>query len=875
MENEIQRWHRRMIVRHGFAFCCEVAFVLAFCYLLLKLYQTEFQIEKAITKPLLAIWFSYVIASRAITTWNLTSLWKVLENKFSTPARTVDQLIHQKGHIPNSEFQNLALQQFAEYKKQPYPWTQAISRTYNLWPYLILGPILILSFDQFRPSIQQRQGRTAFIQAPDYLKLPQRKLHPKEEHLKLYPGTLITFQIPKTKQSLQLTSLEGHQYFPTRESDDKIEYEFRIFSPTSIYLNHQRLWKIDTLKDEFPEVTWASKPEIKSWDKIDLAYQAYDDIALDDAFITVNGKEVEYAGTPKGLQNYQYQWEFNPKDHLNLNGGDLKLQITVYDQDSINGPKLSQSNTLIWPFPGLEEQTKRSLSALEKVNSNYQKRKEDLRYQPTKPNPSILKNMEQLNQELSFHPAIPEEFQELMQEIMQRQKHHLQKSKGKNHPSIIEEEKKFIQSQQLYLSAIDESLKSILSTIQTARLIAQIKKMMEQLDLGRSVEPDTFGKLFDDLNDYFDQQKFPHRYRAHLLNQLDKAQLASTFGEYEESKEYLKNISDLLRNVHQQQASDNQLSKAFKKMLQHLVELIQKQQDIQLNFQKYLQGSKANQQQHLRKLFSSFKNESSLLAYQNLITKLKQASQQQNSAFQQKELLDKLSNQKSIEYEGRELYRLLHRLKKFTSQVQDKKQMNLPPNLNSFKVSEQSKRHYLDFMKSAFPESKLKGFQRQESKLSQSGQSFAKDFRAKFALLLKSKLPFTLADQAALYSQQASYQILPTKSIALQNMKKALNHWKTLYRILQQMLSQNSSKFSKQQSMLRINEDGEVEFAKRESGSGGEEEGGQNSKDLEIALPEEFQQSKNIEKRLKKELEETQSKQLKQFFQNYMIQLLE
>ncbi len=698
---------------------------------------------------------------------NLDTIWEhITKNNNQTNAHPsiLEDLYLENGSFKNKELKNIALEDLSK-RAPPYPFIQQFGALINTAPIYFIILICMTCISFIKPVQQINSHGLIQISPPDYLGLSNHQLDSKQQFAYVFPGSLLTYE---SHTNHEIKDSNDNTYLPILTEDNLYHYEIRLLNATKIYFKGKRAdLKISMIKDHHPNVIWKSTPVITSWNPINLAYCANDDFGLDETFITINKEEIEYAGSSKDRLDYEYKWQFNPLDFINLEGGNVQLQISTYDKDSVTGPKITTTNALIWKYAGVEKSNEELLKSVQKLRNDLKKRFSKVSQKPQQKDHKITKQMDELDKGLSMNPVIPPEMASLAKNMKSNYKN-IWKENPAPSKTTQEQEKNEIQKDLLYLDQIEAALKSILNTVKISKLITKMNDMADKLNSDETIDTDEFEELYNETSDLLNKMDVPPQMAKQVLENLEQASLASMLGEKEKASELLNQSAEMMQSLDQQQASSSPMAKKFNEILNRLVQVYRAQE---------------KNTQYLRNLSAQKDQKSSLAKI--------------------------ATNQKDIKDLGKE---------------------------------------------------------------------FAEEFRSIFEPLLNSPFLFMYADRAANHADIAFNELSKNTNSAHGQMTAATQNWKNLLQMLYRMQQQQKQKMAGKKK-LKIGKNGKLQFS--EQGmvpKDGEEDNKitkNNENDLKIALPEEFQKERNVEKFLKKELKMIKGSKSRDLFQHYIYDLLE
>ena len=508
---------------------------------------------------------------------NLDYIWKLItknKNQINSHPSILEDLYLENGYFKNNRLKNLALENLSK-NAPPYPFTRQFGALINTAPlYLII--FICMTCISFIKPIQQIdfQGHIQ-ISPPDYLGLLSHQLDSKQKVAHVFPGSLLTY---KSRVNLKIEDSNDNIYLPVLTEDNLYHYEIRLLEGTKIYFKgHRSDLKISMIKDHYPNINWESKPAVTSWNPINLAYTANDDFGLDETFITVNEEEIEYAGSSKDRYDYNYKWQFNPLDFINLEGGNVHLQITTYDKDSVTGPKRNKTKALIWKYAGVEKSNEALLKSVQKLKTDLKDRLQKIKEKPLKQDSSLIDQMGNLEKDLSMNPVIPQEMASLAKNMKNNNKAIWNNNPPPSKTTQAQEDKE-IKKDLLYLDQIEAALKSILNTVKISKLISKMNKMADQLSSKEDIDVDEFEKLHKETSDLLSKMDVAPEMAKKVLENLEQASLASMLGEKDKASELLNESAEIMQNLDEQQASSSPMARKFNETLSRLIQVYRAQE---------------------------------------------------------------------------------------------------------------------------------------------------------------------------------------------------------------------------------------------------------------------------------------------------------
>jgi hypothetical protein len=863
-----QSWYRHIIRLHSLGCLIELSLHFGLLVLFLSQLNLFFPPEFQRTWAMAALVILGHGFWRSQTVWRPQQRWSHF--KACDPqgwALMLRDLATEKGHYPNLELQQRACTEAEQWTKPTFPLWKIWKN--GLFSLLISGLLLALAWSSDGiPQLQWSFGPhpTTTLTPPSYLELPSRQLHPEETAIQIYPGSLLHWEGLDSKERLKDT--QGRNYLPLQNGEFKI-YEARVLEALTFQLGEKDLLKVELLEDQIPRVEWLGNPNPIGLEALLLSFSAQDDHGLNETLITVNGREIEYAGKPSNKKLFSYRWEFNPRDHLNLMGGNISLQISAYDNDRIKGPKVGCSPAIVWEFPGIAPLSRQALDTLEQLKSHSEKRLQD---QPNTSAPEIALKLQLLQIELSDNPAVPPQALQMLMSMSQQYQPHAQN----NLPLAPPDEKAQLQRNLDLLQGLENNLEQIIQTVETAQLVQKMTELAKNLKNGQDASGQ-FPELYKELEKHLQKSPFPDQLSDQILQKFREAELSANMGDAKGAAEILEQMAEFMKQTSSQasgQSGENPMAQKFQKLLQDLQQLITLQQVNQsmLNLDNAsVSPAIASEAQSMR---SELRKSPALNRYQNIIQQLRRP---QLSSLEQTKLMQELTQPDGSAYRGRDLQQLDQQLNRLTAGFGLTRPFeDFLPQLNSeSKTLQDLSRNLLKSLneqkKSNLPPELIQ----QQKDLGAEGLDFSKNFRLDFEPLIPEPGLYRLADLAAQAAQRAHLQMSALPEQAKSFMEQATFNWTMLQQQLQK-LQEQAQRPSPQR--LTIGSDGQLQLQpQNQNGQRQDGDGEWQNKDenLDIALPEDFKNTHDIEEQLRQQLKNAPNEKLRNSFQNYMMDLLE
>lgn len=845
------------------------------------------------------LWFG-VLCFRYRRHWNMNLLIRRLDPRDAAVYPVVGDLITQRYHKDSSpSLVRHALDQLDEILPPRHSgWKSLFLRRpveYLVGIALLSLPVALSWLESDRPSLDIFQ---VILTPPDYLAMPAYEVSFSENYLEVYPGTLFSCRLQSESKTYLLVDKRGSLYLPTQLSPGQWKYDIRILRSETLVLSRDgkvlKRWGLNCLEDLVPDISWRDNPVASvDWRELQLGYRAHDDLGLGQAFITVGGVELEYAGQPEGQREYQYSWSFDPLEYIDLQGGDLELTVVVYDQDNILGPKKSSTAALVWHFEGVVEKTRKALSALARVTERVDQRLDELKEDVGSPENSTADMMSRLQSELESHPVVSNDLTDLVSQMESEYRQLLQQAQDKGVSSQSRrDESRQLQRDQMYLDFVRTRLEQILSTVETSELISRLQKMSADMRAGEAASSSEMEQLYKDLKEHLERSGIHEGLKSQILKSIEQAQLSNTLGDTDMASASLQEAADMMREASNQgQGGSSELSKNFEEKLETLDHLIEEQNINRVLLQEELlkdpdAAEVAQLQKNIDSLVSDLASNPLQKAFADLQLRYLKSTEDHQFGPDSGELIQQLTQSDALK--GRDLQSLQKNLEQLRDElskpaVRRTLQSKNPDLLDFEKFSQslasaeqvESYRQLLEQMERlGRPPAFSEDLRKRQQRVAQTGSQFAEEFRSEFQMLLPQPAIFDLADQGSWHAGEATVQLRAGSQQSFVQMYGAHNKWLTAKQLLNHMMSQARSRMSGG-SKLRIGRDGQLQLQKRPDDSGREGDQEQPDKDIEISLPEDFRKPEDIERRLNEELKSIQDPNRREIFRDYMLDLLQ
>lgn len=879
--SSLKKWIWSFKFQHFLACLIDLSVWVAILFLIHLGLEHYFVFQKNSTSTLIHLIGLALLADRLMTIWPFRQIWSLLKIKDPhSIGKVAEDLLQKQGYYPNQQLHEAAIQNFGAQNPLPtYPWSQVSFRDPLRSFIWIIGILPIIAIDQYKPPLPESHQITIKVSPPDYLKKEELVLPPGQKELEVYPGTLLTVNIPKSLKIEKIVDQRGRLYLP-RELEKSIQFDIRIMGNAQFSTMKEGLLKVSTLEDFSPKVEWIGIPEKLELSPLECHFIASDDFGLKETLITVNDAELEYAGDPMGELTFDYRWTFDPQEHLPLMGGNIKLQITAYDNDTIQGPKYTRSKALIWEFPGIEAITQNSLDQLDELIEKNVDRL--LNQNNPLSSDQLLSKMQKFADSMMSNPALSEDLMPIMDQILNDYENMNRNAEASpQDPHLNQGEKEQLVRNDDYYKFFKTALDNILQTIQKAQMVSDLMEAAEQTRQGNPPDIDFFNKMFDKLSDMASKGGLNPQEGQQLMDQLNQADIASSLGEKETAANLIEDLAEKLRQSQSGPGQDNPLAQKFQQLMRDLAALIEKQNSLISELSKTREKSSYALEQW-RKAIQEQKQKASQTEEFKAYNETNRAFQNPNlSDAEKQKLLADLADPSTKAFQGRRQLEMMRSMDLFSARpdLKNKYQQQLQALNQSLKDELKWSEKLFDGPTEMPSPREFDQIGDNQKSLAPEGEEFATDFESSLGPVLPSQGLFRLAEQAAQAAKQAGEE-MPARSDRAQNfMQQAEQRWVTLQRLLQQMQQQGQGQGQSGQSQprLSIGKDGRLQL-QNENMLGQKEGDGpfrHKDDDLEIALPEDFQNTRTIEERLRQELLSSPPGEVRDQFQEYLLELLE
>ncbi len=889
---KLHHWYSKLLTLHVAVFWLESAFFISLC---LGLTTSLLHWLHLHTSPWLLFHLPFLLLSVEIHRrrhWRLNKLWARMGMNHPACDKRIPIAEHliANPHDGESSLNKLASDQiYSMVEPCTYPFTKQL--LHWGWPQglalvLSLSPLVLPLWDQIRPI---PPTITLNVIPPQHLRLPNHTIKITRIPMRIPSGSLVQIETDfKKSDQMSLQDNQGRICLPRHTASGNTRWDLRLLEASHLSLrlgSDQHPLQFEMIADQAPSIDWIGKIHSStSWSAIPVRYAAADDAGLAEVLSVINGREIEYAGSPENKSFYTYAWEFDPLEHINLNGGNVELQVAAYDNDRIHGPKRSISSPLIWVYAGVEAQTRKALEALDKVED--QLKNDRLQRSQGLPVSKDLNPSRDLNQKIMANPVLPEEMTSISKQL-QYERMKLQQSPTENTPKNADA---MLDRHELYADYMRQSLERTLQTTLAAKMLKQLHETLTQMEEGQSPATEDMEKMYQSLKDLMKGSKFPQPIQDQLLKMMEQAQMANMIGNTQESKSMLSELQQALTQAfNTPRPVDSALQQKYRELLADLDGLIQKQNELQRDtmtqwIDPLARLPRADLARELQSMYKELATDKDLVYYQRLAMQLQQISTL--GAEEKQRLMNELQTPQARR--GNQLLSVgLAWIKAGSALMQpapaeqtSQQAKTIIDNISPQSLNADSPlmdRHRLVQMRlqKAAPNPEIKAqLIAGQSQVAKDGQTFKDEFIQLIFPLLGNPELRADAETASILAVEASRLLKSNVThVAQSHMMNAYARWLHLRNLLNQMQQQASGSMSGQDK-LSIGENGEMQMKQGEEQPERQGQDGKNTS-VKIAMPEDFEKPENIEKRLKSELESIKNQELLEPFRHYMIRLLQ
>ncbi|MEE2830176.1 MAG: DUF4175 family protein [Myxococcota bacterium] len=149
------------------------------------------------------------------------------------------------------------------------------------------------------------------------------------------------------------SEVRGHRLRIAFEVPGRSRYRILLSRGAGREPLRSRLFRIEALPDDPPKLEVSGPPdatELHPDEQVRLVVRASDDFALSKLLLVVKRRGGVLATTPlgqvEGLSRWEGSSEWSPGEHLGGRGGKLSLIVEAWDNDTVNGPKVTRSRAV-------------------------------------------------------------------------------------------------------------------------------------------------------------------------------------------------------------------------------------------------------------------------------------------------------------------------------------------------------------------------------------------------------------------------------------------------------------------------------------------------------------------------------------------------
>lgn len=443
-----------------------------------------------------------------------------------------------------------------------------------------------ITSDQFSIAVEDRpfiRSLDVTIVPPAYTKLKREKLEENIGDVLVLPGTVIIWNIVPSKDiSAATIVLKDRTDIPLRKKGDHYSGEFSAINPTSYYLEledangntNQNIieYTIDMLTDEFPSVVIVSPG--KNIDVTD-AMQLPMEIKIDDDFgisklqLSFRVVESKYekpgksfgaiipfdtANIKNGIVNYLWNLSL-----LGLVPEDVvEYYVEVQDNDVVNGPKTTKSQTYLIRLPSMEEVFAEADNTHDDALKTLEESLKDAQ--------ELKKDLDELSKDMKRNQQMDWQKQNKAEEALKKYEK-IQKNIDNVSKTVDEMAQNLQQHNTLSKETLEKymELQKTLSEMNSPEFQKAMKRMQEAM---KNVSPDQLQEAMQQAQ--FNEEQFRQSIER-TMNLLKRIQIEQKIDELLKRAEQMKQAQEKVNKETQQlQQSDSEKA----------IELAQKQDEI-------------------------------------------------------------------------------------------------------------------------------------------------------------------------------------------------------------------------------------------------------------------------------------------------------
>jgi hypothetical protein len=432
----------------------------------------------------------------------------------------------------------------------------------------------------------------AFLEYPSYLG-KRNELISNSGDLTVPAGTKINWKFKTDNSSRILLKLGNKSISLNPSGEDQFNYTFKAMQNTSfttrpvndeVNKTDVSTYTVKVIPDLNPSIIVNERTDSVNSKMLYFVGQVSDDygfsalrfnykILAGEKIIKAESKSIAF--DRNALQsNFLHLWDLKTVNAAP--GQNVEYYFEIYDNDGVNGSKVTRSATKTLKLPTLEETEKsieQSSKAVEKKVEQAIRQAAQLEREAKKITQDLIEKKtlnyeekKQVEQLLEKQKALENLVNEIKKENTQKQLD--QQDLEKPSPEILEKQK---QIEDLFNNVLDEKTKELLKSIE--KLLEQNNKNKTQQELSKmQLDSKTLQKELDRILELYKQLEFDQK----LTNTIDKIQ-------------DLSNKQEQLAKETQQKTSDNkalkekqeELKDEFDKLKKDLKELQQKNEDLE------------------------------------------------------------------------------------------------------------------------------------------------------------------------------------------------------------------------------------------------------------------------------------------------------
>ncbi|MDP1678265.1 MAG: hypothetical protein Q8L88_15515 [Bacteroidota bacterium] len=443
-----------------------------------------------------------------------------------------------------------------------------------------------ITSDKFSITVGERpfiRSLGLTIVPPIYTKLKKEVLEENIGDVLVLPGTTIIWNIVPSKEISAATIVfKDGTNIPLEKNEGNYSGEFSALNPTSYYIEledaggntNQNIieYKIDLLTDEFPSIVVVSPGkniDVTDAMQLPLELKIDDDFGINKLQLSYRLAESKFEKSEKTFaisipfdtintknEIVNYLWDLSS---LGLVPEDvIEYYAEVQDNDGVNGPKTTKSQTYLIRLPSLEEVFADADNAHEDALTTLEESLKDAQ--------ELKKDLEELSKDMKRNQQMDWQKQKKAEEALKKYEE-IQKKVDNVSQSVDEMAQNLQQNNTLSKETLEKymELQKTLSELNSPEFQKAMKRMQEAM---QNVSPDQLQEAMQQAQ--FNEEQFRQSIER-TMNLLKRIQIEQKVDELLKRVEEMKQAQENV-NKETQQLKQNNPQKA--------AELAQKQDEI-------------------------------------------------------------------------------------------------------------------------------------------------------------------------------------------------------------------------------------------------------------------------------------------------------